>query len=96
LVKSEISFQNLLEASFVIIRQMCSDNPSVVIYLLEAFMHLTPLAQRKADRQAIEQISRLTVDSALTHHLLAPDEQAIQQRFEQIKQALKLSEKANS
>lgn len=89
LVKSEVSFQNLLQNCFISIRQMSSDNPPVVIYLLETFAHLAKLVQREADRAAIEQIAQLTLDSALQQNLLRPDEQAIRQRFEHIKHVLK-------
>lgn len=93
LVKNQISFQSLLQACFVIIRQVSSDNPAVVIYLLETFLHLANLARREADRHAIEQIAQLTVDAAIKHKFLPFDEQAIHQRFAQIQLALKRAKK---
>ncbi|WP_292566821.1 DUF2254 domain-containing protein [Methylomonas sp.] len=96
LVKSQISFQSLLEACFIGIRQMCSNNPPVVIYLLETFAQLASLTQRKADREALARIARLTFDSTRDQGLLDYDEQAIKQRLERIQQILKLSEKTTS
>lgn len=96
LVNSQISFQSLLEACFSGIRQMCSNNPPVVIYLLEAFAQLASLTQRQADREALERIARLTFDGAVRQNLLKHDEQAIKQRFDRIQQAFALSEKTGN
>lgn len=94
LIKSRISFQSVLEACFNGIRQMCANNPPVVIYLLEAFAQLASITQRRADREALALNAKLTLDSTLGQNLLEHDAQAIKQRFERVQQAFALSEEA--
>jgi len=96
LVKNQVSFQSLLEACFIGIRQMCSNNPPVVIYLLETFAQLACLIQRQADREALEQFARITFNSTRGQGLLGHDEQAIKQRFDRIRQAFALSENTSN
>jgi uncharacterized membrane protein len=88
LIKNKLTFQNICDACFTIIRQMSNDNPPVVIYLLETLGRLAFIVKRQEDREAVLQVAKLTVNSAIGKCEMDYDRRAIQQRFEQLKNTI--------
>lgn len=88
LIRHELSFQHICDACFINIRQMCRDNPPVVIYLLEILTQLAAIVQRQEDRQAVMQTAQVTFESAVGECKMDTDRDAIAERFENLKRML--------
>lgn len=91
LIKKKLTFLNICDACFTIIRQMSNDNPPVVIYLLETLGQLAAIVKRQEDREAVLQTAKLTVNSAIGKCEMDYDRRAILQRFEQVETTLELN-----
>ncbi len=93
LIKHEITFLSFCDACFIIIRQMCKDNPPVVIYLLESLAQLAAIVQRQEDRLAVLQTAEITYKSAIDLCKMDYDRHAISERLERVKELLDKNEK---
>ncbi len=96
LIKHSITFLSFCDACFIIIRQMCKDNPPVVIYLLESLAQLADIVQRQEDRQAVLQTAEITYASAIDLCKIDYDRQAISERMKQVKKILRNNEEGIS
>ena len=96
LIKKNLTFRNICDACFSIIRQMSDDNPPVVIYLLETLGQLASIVKRQEDREAVLQVAKLTVASAIGKCEMNYDRRAILQRFEQLENIIEHDNLRNS
>ncbi|OQK17560.1 hypothetical protein AU255_06720 [Methyloprofundus sedimenti] len=88
LIKHAITCQSLYDACFIVIRQMCANNPPVAIYLLETLAQLAAIVERQEDQHALIETAKLTLNSAIPKCEMAHDQQAMLQRFENIKKVI--------